>query len=154
MKRITHLVALISLFLCVGCATDQLSLQGRKDWVNQRVPELRAFTPVARTVAVPVQIHERHATVGAHQGFVRLHNDEWVYFKSCSSHDSSVADVILAIDNTGNLYGANGHVCPALQLILRKNGTLQSAQDFFATRVVDNNDGWKRKRWHLVDEKN
>jgi hypothetical protein len=157
MKIMRHCTAKLSVvWLCilsVGCATDQLSLQGREDWASRRIAELRAFTPTKETVAVPTQIDERNATVEAHERFVRLQNGEWISFASCSSHGGPAVDVVLAIDHRGWLYGANGHVCPTLGLVLPKGGTLHTSDDFFATRVVDSNDRWKMKGWHLIEQR-
>ena len=157
MKIMRHCTAKLSVvWLCVlsaGCATDQLSLQGREDWASRRIAELRAFTPTKETVAVPIQIVERNATVEAHEGFVRLQNGEWISFASCSSHGGPAVDVVLAIDHRGWLYGANGHVCPTLGLVLPKGGTLHTSDDFFATRVVGSNDRWRLKGWHFIEQK-
>jgi len=150
-SRLNRPAAAITLcILAAGCATHRLSLDGREEWAAQCITELRAFEPAADTPAAAVEVDGVVAIVRAHEGLIRLQEGEWVLFKSCSSHDPSLADVVLAIDHRGRIYGVNGHVCPHLVLMLPKGGTLHSADDFFATRVEDSNQGWRMRRWRRM----
>ena len=67
------------------------------------------------------------------KGFLRLSNNDWIYFLSSSSHKNpAVGDITLAIDCRGIIFQNNGHVCGGIiHFETYKTGIPRSSDEFF-----------------------
>jgi len=155
MKRPLLTSPLALLVLLAGCS-DELLVTGREQWVRETVPLLTEFKPNEATAPLKVEQQGQNCVrIWGHKGWIKLQGSQWVYFASCSSHDLSIADLVLAVDHQGNLYACNGHVCPDLILTWPRKGPaggLRSVQDFVASTCSVQFGGRGTSRWTRVNE--
>lgn len=155
MKRPLFTILIACLALLAGCS-DELLVTGREQWARETIPLLTEFKPSDATAPLEVEQQGRHCVrIYGYKGWIKLQGSQWVYFASCSSHDLSIADLILAVDHEGELYACNGHVCPDLILTWPRKGparSLHSVQDFVASTCSVQSGGRGTSRWTLVNE--
>lgn len=91
-------------------------------------------------------------------GLIEFDNNEWIYIATHSWHlDDKIGDVSVAIDNKGNIYLNEGHVCGGINFVPSKFNVAPN-EDIPAPasvkEFIDNYVSWiDGKPWKLLDEK-
>ena len=131
-------------------SVERTRVKYEPSWFASTISRLRKLRPTAETQELPRRTDDRSVTFLGEEGFFRLSGDEWIYFVSHWSHSSTEENVILAIDQDGELYvNVGGHVCPYLRLICAEGRELESVENFLRTTVPDGSEEYK---WTRVDK--
>ncbi len=119
---------------------------------NEIIQSLRSFRPNEQAVVVELTEKEIDQSVKQSvriigEGFLQISNTDWIYFISTSSHtDANAGDMTLAIDQSGNVYQNDGHVCGGIvhfQTFERQKP--RNSDQFFQLFKSDTDDiGWNK----------
>jgi hypothetical protein len=80
-------------------------------------------------------------------GYIRFENGDWLFLRSTSSHlNEQVGDITLAIDNRGEIFINEGHVCGGIiHFITHEKKAVKAASDFIQHFMSDTDDQyWSR----------
>ncbi len=78
-------------------------------------------------------------------GFISFEDGDWIYLVSHSEHNSEqVGDLTLAIDNHGEIFINDGHVCGGIiNFMTKRKIQVKEASHFFGNFISDTDDrGW------------
>lgn len=147
------LIALI--LICLTSFADDEA--DKQKWKEETISYLKAISPTNTTRMAEIQIRGAAQVLRYYienEGLIKFGTNGWVYLKMHSScyptAKGSVGDIVLAIDQDGNLYQNDGHVCDGILLVSVTGKEFQSIQEFLNTQVVK--EKW-RKLSGLVDIK-
>lgn len=137
---------------CPCCAYTAI-----EEWAKAAVKRLRACSPIAECTGTTIERSDGGRgrstyTFYGIEALIRLRNKEWVYYTAYSRHGGP--ELVLAIDQDGNLRDNVTHVCPHLFVTTKGKGTLGSASDFFRTTCTYHTGpagGNTRLRWEPFD---
>lgn len=122
----------------------------RENKIAEIIQGLKSFQPSQNTDFIELKHFNQDNYIKTSirlidSGTLRLSNGEWIHFVSISSHyNKEVGDATLAIDNTGNIYINDGHVCGGIIHFENYNAKeLQTSLQFFQNFVSDTD----KKKW-------
>jgi hypothetical protein len=88
------------------------------------------------------------------RGFMRLSETNWICFVANSGHvNPSVGDIILAIDQSGNVFYINTHVCGNLSLFVGVDMKKPLNSDDFFARFPGETKGSEWIKLNIADGK-
>lgn len=160
MRKRTLLLLLLACLVIAGVMATRREgrpfIRGREDWIRGQIPVLLRFRPNKNTKPVAVEMTGNGgARIEGPEGWIKLKGNEWIYFTSSSSHNLEVADVVLAVDQAGNLFTCNSHVCSDLHLYwprLARRRKLETVADFISSVAAPQRLLSHRSPWVKVNE--
>ncbi|KAF0129833.1 MAG: hypothetical protein FD155_2077 [Bacteroidetes bacterium] len=131
----------------------KLDYKQREIKKNEIIQTLKAFKPNDQTAVLELKeteidyqtIKKSIRVIG--EGFLQLNEATWIYFVSFSSHkDANIGDMTLAIDNIGNMYQNDGHVCGGIiHFETFDRSAIKNPEHFFHLFKSDTDDlGWSK----------
>jgi len=146
MKLYWILRILITIPICGSAmAGDNMD---REKWKSEAIAYLQRISPTNTPKMAEIRIVGRSYILRYEmedEGLIRLGTNGWVYLKMHSSDDednTDIGDIVLAIDQDGNLYQNNGHVCGGIILKSTTGKEFQDIDEFLKTLVFKKE--WKR----------
>jgi hypothetical protein len=155
MKKILILIAIFAFTMQAG---EKVIHRDQQKWIDKTIKILKKFKPTNKTKYVKM---EKSISRGGdttfyydikNRGVIKVGDNGWLAIVCHSFHQDEttnidIGDIILAIDENGNLYRNDGHPCLSIRLYTSSKG-FQNLDDFLATTVL------KNKKWYkLKDEK-
>jgi hypothetical protein len=148
MKKL-HLILFITFISFFLCAEE--TKKTRKElWVEKGIEYLKKFKPNQKTkLAKRIVLKEMIGYHIYHRNIIKFNNNKWIFFIMHSIHDDEmianrkmhIGDIILAIDQDGNIYRNDGHVCGGIFLETKKN----TIDAILATEI--RKDGKTKAKW-------
>jgi len=120
----------------------------RKDWWAETKQRLQHMKVSDETEAARVKYYQSGLVIYwfDEEALLRFENEEWIYIVTHSGHLSDgVGSAILAVDNSGNLYANQAHVCDGISISTQKGQELRYLSDFLKKPVDDNS-------WEKLDQ--
>jgi hypothetical protein len=122
------------------------TMKKRAGWISATVARLKEFKPAEGTKIVEIRklrIGRVLYTIEG-EGLVRFGTAQWLYIISHSSHqEDGVGDAILAIDQDGNLYANDSHVCGDIIVYAMSGEAFGTVREFLDTEVTGG-EKWKK----------
>jgi hypothetical protein len=157
-KAMNYIIAIIFLFgnwnMIYGQHHDnhKLDLKKRELKKNEIISSLKAFQPNTETPILELKETDIDQSIKksiriSGEGFLQLNETNWIYFISSSSHsDASIGDMTLAIDQLGNIYQNDGHVCGGIvHFQTFERSKIKNSAQFFQLFKSDTDDiGWSK----------
>ncbi len=152
---------LLALVLICRISTAAEGIDGkRQQWKKEAILYLHTITPSNATRMAEIQIRGEAKTLRykvVDEGLIKIGTNGWAYLKINSGCDTdrekaALGDMILAIDQDGNLYENDGHGCGGLLLISSTGKEFQTVQEFLSTLVYTEVFGVTEKWRRLTNE--
>lgn len=115
----------------------------RQAWKRQTISYLKTISPAHSPQTAKIRSRPE-ANIFEYEiedeGLIKISATEWIYLKAHSADKDrpgqpKIGDMVLAIDQDGNLYQNDGHVCGGVQLRSRTGREFEGLEDFLETRV-------------------
>ena len=157
------LMALLCIIVCVGWDVvlsiasyavmfdfDGTLEARRKKWIQANVVLLQSIKPTEAMPVAEFEIIDGSTRCSFAEGeiLIWINKNEWIYIFSHSSHKSDVlGDLVVAIDNKGNLYRTESHVCGGLSFSSNCEVKPRNPREFFENFL-----SWDREEWYRLHE--
>jgi hypothetical protein len=128
----------------------EVNMLKRQQWMDATIKSLTAYQNSSMTQGITAteietdDIYRMSYRVNG-QGLIEFNDGSWVYIISNSMHNNDgVGDLTLAIDNQGNTYINEGHVCGGIiHFEIKVKTSVTSSHHFFKYFKSDTDDqGW------------
>jgi hypothetical protein len=124
-------------------------------WVTNATAQLRTKKPGDGGTQTPIfdlkhfELNQLGCKI-SHNTYLLIGEDNWIYFTLHSAHDNPlVGDIVLAVDQDGNIYQSNAHVCFGTSGFRSEGLEVPvSSKDFFARFYSNDPD---KHRWEKLD---
>jgi hypothetical protein len=152
MKPYTAMICVVLIQVCsVTLAAPGAGGANRQKWKEAAISYLATVSPTNTTRLAEIQIRGaakvlRYAIED--EGLIRFGTHGWVYLKMNSScdaarHKAALGDIVLAMDQDGNVYENDSHVCSGLIIKSLTGKEFQDIQEFLDTPVL-------KKKWRQL----
>ena len=149
MKRLILLIAVAGGVACSSAWAGNDA--DRQKWIDGAVVYLKTIQPTNTTRMAEIQVRNAGTIlryVLETEGLIKCGTNDWVYLKMNSACDAderkgALGDCLLAIDQDGNLYQNDTHVCEGIVLKTLTGKTFRSTQEFLDTPVL-------KEKWRIL----
>ena len=156
MRYLTIALFILSIFGSAGILKSQditpypVNQEKQNAWIGQTCQWLKALQPDTTLKIVKLKVTERDGKKlqdyrVIKEGLIRFEGDEWAYITMHSGHDQdSIGDISLGIDQKGNLYRQDGHVCgDIVHYTAESDEIYKTSGEFFRYFINDDDStGW------------
>ena len=112
----------------------------RKAWIRAQVSKLEDFQPSGDNPPADIKTYDDGLVLYwvEKEAFLQFSDDEWLYVITHSGHrKNGVGSAILAVDQTGQLYWNEAHVCRRISVVRTDGKSFESVSDFLQHKVED-----------------